>query len=63
MSQATATIRTTGIDLKCPRNIVLVLRRCALEKEISLREVCLEAFKEYLARNKALYEKEIVIAT
>lgn len=59
MSQAIT--RLTGIDLKCPRNIVLMLRRCALEKDISLRETCLEAFKEYLVRNKALYDKEIVI--
>ena len=63
MSQATA-IRTTGIDIKkCPRDTVLRLKRVALEKDISYQEVCVEAFKEYLARNKALYEKEIVIAT
>ena len=63
MSQALAK-RTTGMDIKkCPRDIVLKLRRVALEKDISYQEVCLEAFKEYLARNKALYEKEIVITT
>jgi len=63
MSQATQTaVRPTVLlDIKCPRNINNKLKRIALEKGIALQEVYLEAFKEHLVRNKALYEKEIVI--
>jgi hypothetical protein len=50
MSQQQQIAKTTGIDVKkCPREIVLKLKRVALEKDISYQEICLEAFKEYLA--------------
>jgi hypothetical protein len=50
------------LDIKCPSDINNKLKRIALEKGIALQEVYLQAFKEHLARNKALYEKEIVIS-
>jgi len=60
MSQVTQTAPVL-LDIKCPRNINNKLKRIALKKGIALQEVYLEAFKEHLVRNKALYEKEIVI--
>jgi hypothetical protein len=63
MSQVTQTAVCTTVllDIKCPRDINNKLKRISLEKGITLQEVYLEAFKEHLARNEALYEKEIVI--
>jgi len=57
----TAVHTTVLLDIKCPRDTNNKLKRIALEKGIALQEVYLEAFKEHLARNKVLYEKEIVI--
>ena len=51
----------TTIFLRCPRDILHDMKVCAAEKEISLQKVALEAWMEYLAKNKHLIEKEIML--
>jgi hypothetical protein len=53
----------SAIFLRCPRYILHDMKVCAAEKETSLQKVALEAWMEYLDKNKHLVEKGIVIGT
>jgi len=50
----------TAIFLRCPRDMLHNMKVCAAEKETSLQNVALEAWVEYLDKNKHLIEKGFI---
>jgi hypothetical protein len=52
---------TTAISLRCPLDMLHDMKVCAAEKETSLQKVALEAWIEYLDKNKHLIQKGIIL--